>query len=307
MYVIEVNNRGSISAAAKKLFMAQPNLSNIIRNLEAEIEMKIFERTSTGVTPTKEGEEFIRYATEVVLKYKELEQVYLNNSAQKIELSVTTMRSSVICFKFAQYLNDFNARFSDTPFFIHFKEGSNYDVIRDIINDTANIGILRSNSTGFGYFKNKLEKHNCIIRNLPPVKYNLLMSKQHPLSSETLISPEMLKGYIEIVHADFEVPWYPYSETHNFNLRKLNDSAANASAAKVLFVYDRATLLDMLQHVNGAYAWTTTTNLSTIETYNLIEKNFEDNELEGKESIVYKANANLPEYILAFIDSLYQK
>lgn len=48
-YAVEVEKTGSISQAAENLFMAQPNLSKAIRELEDTLGITIFRRTSKGV------------------------------------------------------------------------------------------------------------------------------------------------------------------------------------------------------------------------------------------------------------------
>ena len=65
-YVIEVADRGSITEAAKSLFIAQPSLSAAIHELETETDTKIFKRSSRGVLITPEGAEFLGYARQVV-------------------------------------------------------------------------------------------------------------------------------------------------------------------------------------------------------------------------------------------------
>ena len=57
-YVIEVAERGSITEAAKSLFIAQPSLSAAIRELEEEMATNIFVRKSRGILLTPEGTEF---------------------------------------------------------------------------------------------------------------------------------------------------------------------------------------------------------------------------------------------------------
>ena len=47
-YVMEINKAGSISQAAKNLYMNQPNLSKAIRELEESIGITIFVRTPKG-------------------------------------------------------------------------------------------------------------------------------------------------------------------------------------------------------------------------------------------------------------------
>ena len=65
-YVIEVAERGSITEAAKALFIAQPSLSAAIHDLEEETATTIFVRKSRGVLITPEGAEFLGYARQVV-------------------------------------------------------------------------------------------------------------------------------------------------------------------------------------------------------------------------------------------------
>ena len=76
-YVIEVADRGSMSEAAKKLFISQPSLSNSIKELEKEIHINIFIRSNKGIIVSEEGREFIGYARQVLEQNSLLEQRYL--------------------------------------------------------------------------------------------------------------------------------------------------------------------------------------------------------------------------------------
>ena len=61
-YAVEVEKTSSITKAAENLFMGQPNLSRSIKDLEETLGIKIFRRTSKGIVPTIQGEEFLTYA-----------------------------------------------------------------------------------------------------------------------------------------------------------------------------------------------------------------------------------------------------
>lgn len=65
-YILEVLKAGSISAAATKLFMSQPLLSQKIRSIEQELDIVIFNRYSTPISLTYAGEVFVRYAEEII-------------------------------------------------------------------------------------------------------------------------------------------------------------------------------------------------------------------------------------------------
>ncbi|MGI1658958.1 MAG: LysR family transcriptional regulator [Desulfitobacterium sp.] len=65
-HIIEVNNKRSISEAAKTFFMGQPQLSHSVKNLEDELGYKIFRRNRTGLIPTCQGKEVISMAREMI-------------------------------------------------------------------------------------------------------------------------------------------------------------------------------------------------------------------------------------------------
>lgn len=57
-YITMVAEKGTISEAAKELFISQPSLTNAIRELEQEMQVTIFHRTNKGVTITAEEMNF---------------------------------------------------------------------------------------------------------------------------------------------------------------------------------------------------------------------------------------------------------
>ena len=79
-YVVEVAERGSITEAAKALFIAQPSLSAAVRELEEEAGITIFLRNSRGILLTQEGAEFLGYARQVVQQAALIEDKYIAHS-----------------------------------------------------------------------------------------------------------------------------------------------------------------------------------------------------------------------------------
>ena len=72
-YAVTVARTGSITQAAEELFMAQPNLSKAIRELEDSLGIEIFRRTPKGMVPTAQGEAFLRYAANVLEQVERME------------------------------------------------------------------------------------------------------------------------------------------------------------------------------------------------------------------------------------------
>ena len=67
-YFHEIAATGSINEAARRLNMSQPPLSYQIKQLEAELNVKLFERTRAGVTLTEAGK-LLYDRTENILSY----------------------------------------------------------------------------------------------------------------------------------------------------------------------------------------------------------------------------------------------
>ena len=65
-YLVAIKKWGSVSAAAKQLYAAQPNVSKALKKLEEEYGLRIFERSSTGMIPTEQGRRFIEQAARVL-------------------------------------------------------------------------------------------------------------------------------------------------------------------------------------------------------------------------------------------------
>lgn len=68
-YLMEVYRTGSVSGAAKKLFLAQSSLSASISALESELGFPIFIRSKQGMIPTVQGAHVIEQAARICESY----------------------------------------------------------------------------------------------------------------------------------------------------------------------------------------------------------------------------------------------
>ena len=127
-YVIEVADRGSITEAAKSLFIAQPSLSAAIHELEAETDTKIFKRSSRGVLITPEGAEFLGYARQVVQQAALIEDKYIARSSVRQRFSVSTQHYSFTSSAFVELVR---AQGGEAYEFT-LREGKTYDTINDV-------------------------------------------------------------------------------------------------------------------------------------------------------------------------------
>lgn len=87
-YILEVAKTGSITRAAQNLYIGQPNLSKVIKDMEAELGFTVFARNSKGVVPTQRGAELILRAKELLEKADSFEEDYFGKESKNKRLSV---------------------------------------------------------------------------------------------------------------------------------------------------------------------------------------------------------------------------
>lgn len=98
-YALAVYRAGSISAAAASLFIAQPNLSGVIRSLEEELGYPIFIRTSRGVQPTEQGMEALRQAAQIVDCHEKM--CHVASAVPRRRLRICGISYNPVCDAFA--------------------------------------------------------------------------------------------------------------------------------------------------------------------------------------------------------------
>ena len=74
--MVTVAEMGTITEAENRLYISQPSLTNAIHQLEKEMNLVIFNRTNKGITLSKEGDDFLGYARQVLEQAAILEDKY---------------------------------------------------------------------------------------------------------------------------------------------------------------------------------------------------------------------------------------
>ena len=69
---LEAAKTGSITRAARTLYLSQPNASSMLRTLEQELGYEIFNRTNTGIVPTEAGMQFLDHAVVILAQMQDI-------------------------------------------------------------------------------------------------------------------------------------------------------------------------------------------------------------------------------------------
>ncbi|MDN5353179.1 MAG: hypothetical protein PWQ12_2100 [Clostridiales bacterium] len=137
---VNVAKYKSFSKAGKALYLSQPTISLHIANLEKDLSVVLFDRTSKEVNLTPSGKEFLNYALDLInMKNKAVHQ--LNSSADAISGTINISASitpSLILLPRA--IQTFQLEHPDVQFNV--EEKNSTLILEDVCSLTSDIGIV---------------------------------------------------------------------------------------------------------------------------------------------------------------------
>lgn len=292
-YAVEIEKTRSISKAAENLFMAQPNLSRAIKELEESLGIEIFRRTSKGMSVTTEGEEFLSRAKKILAQVDEVENYYKHHKSKQQRFSISVPRATYISAAFAEFVKQID---SSLPCEIYYKETNADRAIRNILQSGYNLGIIRYQRKFDGRFKSMLAQKGLEHQLITEFSHVVVMSKDSPLALKQVIDFDDLEDWIEIAHAD---PFVPTMSALNIKKEELV-----GKTDKRIFVFERGSQLDLLRTVPNTYVWCSPVPRQVLERYGLIQLECNGERRIYKDMLIYPKGYNFSDLDNLFITQL---
>ena len=236
-YVVMVAEKGTITEAAKKIFISQPSLTNAIRELENEMNITIFDRTNKGISVSKDGEVFLGYARQVLEQANLLEEKYLGKSDIKQQFCISTQHYSFAVNAFVDLIKEYGQDKYD----FSLRETQTYEIIDDVARMKSEIGVLYLNDFNENVILKELKVNNLEFHELFVAKPHVFISDKHPLAEKESVSFNDLMPYPYLSFEQGEHNSFYYSE-EIFSMEEKN---------KNIRVRDRATLFNLVIGLNG--------------------------------------------------------
>lgn len=292
-YAVEVARQGSLNKAAETLMIAQPNISRSIKELEADLGIKIFKRTSKGMVLTSDGEEFMDYAQDILYRIKQMEKSYHDGSHKKRKFSISVPRACYI----SAALAEFSKNIGEGDVEIYYKETNSKKTIKKLLENEYKLGIIRYCDNYDKYYQTMFEEKRLVGEVVAEFSYVLIMSRNNPLAHKETITYEDLSSYIEIAHADPYVPSLPMSKVFRETLPD--------NIGQRIFVFERASQFDLLCDNPRTFMWVSSANQQILDRYDLVQRTCEGNKKIYKDVLIYHEGYKLSKLDKIFIDALY--
>ena len=236
-YAITVAETGTITEAAKKLYISQPSLTNAIHELEKEMNLVIFQRTNKGILLSGEGEEFLGYARQVLEQASILEDKYKGNGGGKKQFCVSTQHYSFAVNAFVDLIKEYGQEEYD----FSLRETQTYEIIEDVAHMRSEIGILFLNDFNETVLRKILKTNDLEFHELFVAKPHVFISRKHPLADRQVITNQELEAYPYLSFEQGEHNYFYFSE----------EIFSTSERKKNIRVRDRATLFNLLIGLNG--------------------------------------------------------
>lgn len=138
-YFREIASTGSINEAARHLNMSQPPLSYQIRQLETELNVKLFDRTSKGVTLTEAGKVLYDRSGNL-LEYARSTELEVSKTGKKRILRIGLTPTTVDTIM--PYIARFSKKNPDVNFEVH--DGITYSLYEYLMDGIIDISVART-------------------------------------------------------------------------------------------------------------------------------------------------------------------
>ena len=236
-YAIAVADTGSMNEAARSLFIAQPSLSAAIRELEQEIGIELFKRTSRGVLATPEGEEFLGYARQVTEQYRLLESRYIEKRNIRRKFSVSMQHYSFAVHAFVEMVRQFGME--EYEFEVH--ETRTWEVMENVKDGRSEIGILYLNDFNRKVLTKLFKENGLEFHPLFDCGIYVYIWKGHPLAECPSIGLKELEGY----------PCLAFDQGKYNSFYFAEEVLSTYEYKQLIRANDRATMLNLMRGLNG--------------------------------------------------------
>ncbi len=298
-YAVEIEKTRSITQAAENLYMAQPNLSKAIKELENSLGITIFRRTSKGVIPTDQGMKFLACAKQILIQIDNMEGISSPDKPRERKMRISVPRAGYISKAFSEFIAASDA--SD-DMEVYFCETNSLRTIENVRENGYNFGIIRFNAAHEKYFMDFLAEKNIDSQLLWEFQSLAVMSAEHPAAEkENLTYGDLSAHYAELAQGDDAVPYIPGAVEKLFDANR-----PEGTKVRRIYMFDRGSSLDFLLTVPQSFMLDSPVPDSLCGKYGLVQRKCEFPDNCFKDMLIYPSGKKLSGSELTLVNKLYE-
>ena len=276
-YMIEIERVGSISQAAKNLYVGQPNLSRILREVEDSVGFTIFDRTHQGIRPTERGMAFLQHAHNILREMDAIETMgtgITEGNRLRVCIPHSTAAFHMICKYLIPLIE--SKRINAV-----IRESHPKKTLELIAGGQAELGVIRFREEYRQYFSELAVAANLKFHYLKSYEDVVLLNKNHPLAHKDMLCRADFADCPLIVHSD----------------RYFLPEQKTEKGSSKIYTVDRHAQLTLLRTLPGSYIWSAPISKAMQEEWGVVQKRCEKNTNRYSEALVYN-----PSYMMSELE-----
>ena len=231
-YIVKIVECGSMNEASHELYVSQPALSSSVKELENELGIEIFTRSSQGIALTVDGAEFLTYARQVLDQASLLEERYKNAKPRKQLCSVSTQHYMFAVEAFVEMID--STKSDEYEFTI--RETRTKDIINQVANMLSEIGIIYLSDFNKDVIGKLLREKHLEFHPLFRAPLHVFISRDNPLAGKKKVTMDDLKPF----------PFIQYEQGEEGSFFFAEEAVWPEYSPKQINVTDRATILNFI-------------------------------------------------------------
>ncbi|WP_026181958.1 LysR family transcriptional regulator [Alloscardovia criceti] len=236
-YIVKIVECGSMNEASHALYISQPALSSAVKELEKEMGIEIFKRSSQGIALTVDGVEFLQYARQILDQTELMNERYKHTKPRKQLCQVSTQHYMFAVEAFVEMINS-----SDTEEYeFSIREDRTREIIDAVANMRSEIGIMYTSDFNRNVINKLLREKHLEFHPLFNAGLHVFLSRENPLASRTVLTMEDLKPY----------PFIQFEQGEEGSFYFAEEACWPDYSPKQINVTDRATNLNFIVGLNG--------------------------------------------------------
>ena len=236
-YADAVATYGSISEAARRMFATQPTLTESIHMLEEELRTALFTRTPRGISVTREGEEFLASARQILDDAARITEKYTGKSVRRPQFAVSCQHFAFAVEAFMEIVKEAQSDAYDFTL----RETVTSEIIDDVARHRSEIGILYLSSRNERVLRKIFKKEDLVFEELYTAQPHVFLGRRHPLAKKKAILPSELDAF----------PYITYEQGAENALYFAEEVMPAIDRKRNIRVRDRATMTNLILGLDG--------------------------------------------------------
>ncbi|MFK7892778.1 MAG: LysR substrate-binding domain-containing protein [Granulosicoccus sp.] len=185
-----VARESSFTRAAEILQMTQPAVTHQIRQLEDELNARLFDRSNNRISLTAVGREVLGYTQRILTIYEEMQESVKALTGDRTGLVTIGASTTIAEYMLPGLLGDFGRRFPDVQIRLR------------VANTDAVVGMVADNTIDLGVVEGEVDNQILAVEKCQQDELQVILPLQHPLAAQSCVKPIELTAFPFIYRED---------------------------------------------------------------------------------------------------------